>query len=355
MDTADALRPSRPPRPTLSKPFETQWTDGTLTLVVASDLNERSWAAWFGGLQASLDERQWQGQDIHTCVIDLRPCRWADPLPLLSLALSLANFEAKGGEVRLFLPEACPKPGEIRPADSGQDGLQRDCLERGRLLKFLAREGFLDLLTRVQPMTRLDGASQLSQQARQTWIGTQPLAIERVSELRELRAPLAFEESTCVPAVLLALGMEPSASVPATLEGIDRWVRRTIQTRIHPVVMDKVPAWAHGGLLCRLQNHGQGKHPGGLGRDVAIGNWADVGGFLHVAGVRMFIQGHGHERRVERLGWDGAPAVVWGTARGRPTGSGRIPTRHGAHLPSGVAAAPERCRAWLQSDYAGTS
>lgn len=253
MDIEDAPRPSGPLRPPLPKPFEPDWTDGVLTLVAASDLNERSWAAWFGSLQAGLEARQWQSQNIRSCQIDLRPCRWADPLPLLSLALSLANFEAKGGEVRVFLPEACPKPGEIRPAGSGPDTRQRDCLERGRLVKFMAREGFLDLLARAQPVTKLDGESQPSQQARQTWIGTEPLALERFSELRDLRAPLAFEESTCVPAVLLALGTEPSASVADTLQSIDRWVRRTIQTRIDPVVMDKVPAWAHRSLLARLQ------------------------------------------------------------------------------------------------------
>lgn len=43
---------------------------------------------------------------------------------------------------------------------------------------------------------------------------------------------------------------------------------------------------------------------------VAIGNWPDTGSFLRLAKVRMFIHGHGHERRVERLGWDGAPAKV---------------------------------------------
>jgi len=51
--------------------------------------------------------------------------------------------------------------------------------------------------------------------------------------------------------------------------------------------------------------------PAGSG-DIAIDNWPDVGGFLQVAGVRMFIHGHGHERRVERLGWDGTPAMVGG-------------------------------------------
>lgn len=253
MDTADTPRPSAQPRPSLPKPFDVRWTNGVLTLVTASDLNERSWAAWFGDLQAGLDERQWQGQEIRTCEVDLRPCRWADPLPLLSLALSLANFEDKGGEVWVSLPETCPKSGEIQVTDSGQDDFRRDCLERGRLLKFMAREGFLDLLTRVKPLTTLDGVSQPSQQARRACIGSQPLAVEHILKLRELHDPLAFEESTCVPAVLLALCTQQSTSVPATLEAIDVWVRRTIQIRIDPVVTDKVPAWAHDGLLYRLQ------------------------------------------------------------------------------------------------------
>ena len=228
-------------------------TKGILTLVAAPDLNERSWGAWFGDIQAALEERQWKGLDIRVCVIDLRPCRWADPLPLLSLALSLASFEANGGEVRLFLPEACSRPSVIQRPDSGQDIHQLGFPDGERLLKFMAREGFLDLLTRAQPVTRLEGTAQPSQQPRQTWSGTQQLTMEHIPALRELRSSLAFEESTCVPAVLLALGTEPPSPVTDTLENIDRWVRRTIQTRIHPVVMDKVPAWAHGGLLYRLQ------------------------------------------------------------------------------------------------------
>lgn len=60
-----------------------------------------------------------------------------------------------------------------------------------------------------------------------------------------------------------------------------------------------------------LAHHGPVSIPAGPD-EVAIGNWPDVGGFLYVAGVRMFIHGHGHERRVERLGWDGAPAMVGG-------------------------------------------
>ena len=60
-----------------------------------------------------------------------------------------------------------------------------------------------------------------------------------------------------------------------------------------------------------LAHHGPATVPPGSG-DVAIDNWPDVGGFLRDARVRMFIHGHGHERRVERLGWDGAVAMIGG-------------------------------------------
>lgn len=59
-----------------------------------------------------------------------------------------------------------------------------------------------------------------------------------------------------------------------------------------------------------LAHHGPASPPDTC--DVGIENWPDVGGYLCAAGVRMFIHGHGHDRRVERLGWNGAPAMVAG-------------------------------------------
>ena len=92
-----------------------------------------------------------------------------------------------------------------------------------------------------------------------------------------------------------------------------------------------------------LAHHGPVSAPA----DVAISNWPDVGGFLHVAGLRMFIHGHGHERRVERLGWDGKPAMV-----GSRPADGQLsqdeflrvmaPTSHlAATSPSGVRRRPD--------------
>lgn len=249
MDIAEPLPPPGPRRKLLPKPFNILWNNGVLTLVAASDLSERSWAAWFGEIQAGLEKRKWKGQDIQTCTIDLRPCRWADPLPLLSLALSLAEYERKDGhQVRVHLPGECEKQ-----TNAGRTHANPDCLERGRLLKFMAREGFLDLLAGRQLLTALDGTPRPPLGSREAWLGDKTFQVEDISRLRELQAPLAFEESTCVPAVLLALDKESSAPLQATLDGIDDWVAGNIQTRINQVVTDKVPAWAHRGLLYRIQ------------------------------------------------------------------------------------------------------
>lgn len=59
-----------------------------------------------------------------------------------------------------------------------------------------------------------------------------------------------------------------------------------------------------------LAHHGPATTPTGL--NGGIENWSDVGGYLCAARVRMLIHGHGHERRVERLGWDGRSAMMGG-------------------------------------------
>ena len=92
-----------------------------------------------------------------------------------------------------------------------------------------------------------------------------------------------------------------------------------------------------------LAHHGPVSGPD----DIAIGNWPDAGSFLHVAGVRMFIHGHGHERRVERLGWNGAPAMVGGRPADGQLSQDEFlrimaPTSHlAATSPSGVRRRPD--------------
>lgn len=75
----------------------------------------------------------------------------------------------------------------------------------------------------------------------------------------------------------------------------------------------------HGLFSIALAHHGPENTPA-IADVVAIGNWPDVGGFLKTAGVRLFIHGHGHERRIERLGWDGTPAMVGGHPAGGQLG-----------------------------------
>lgn len=100
-------------------------------------------------------------------------------------------------------------------------------------------------------------------------------------------------------------------------------------------------------LFCiALTHHGPAIAPAGPD-DVAIGNWPDVGGFLYAAGVKMLIHGHGHERRIERLGWDGTPAMVGGRPADGQLNQAEFlrlmaPTSHlAATSPSGVRRRPD--------------
>lgn len=95
-----------------------------------------------------------------------------------------------------------------------------------------------------------------------------------------------------------------------------------------------------------LAHHGPASIPTKPG-DMAIENWPDVGGYLCSARVRMFIHGHGHERRVERLGWDGQPATIGGRPADGQLGKEEFlrvmaPTSHlVATSPSGVCRRPD--------------
>jgi hypothetical protein len=219
-------------------------------MVVDQDFSERSWAAWFGEIQQILESSSWKGQAVMACHVDFSHCRWADPLPLLSLALALADFEAQGKEVGVSFPGDCLKEQEDRNSEQA-----KDCRARTQFLKFLAREGFLELLARRKPVAFPADLSGDRAHLRRVSLGGRPLVEEDLSELKDAWAPLIFEESTCLPARLLTLRHPTDDDGPVFLEDddIDRWVERALDGLIAPVVADKVPAWAQGGLKHRLQ------------------------------------------------------------------------------------------------------
>lgn len=237
-------------RPLLAKPFQLERKGADeLNVTISKDFGERVWGAWFGELQQALETCRWKSQPIVTLHVDFSFCRWADPLPLLSLSLALAGFESNGKAVRLTFPSDCAKTAQEVKDEA------EDCRNRNRFLKFLAREGFLELLVRRQPVTPPACLAATKQPLRNVTLGKNILKESDLTRLGELWAPLVFEESTCLPARLLNMRHPSDEEKQAHIDDddIDRWVERVLDTQIAPVVADKVPAWAQRGLKYRLQ------------------------------------------------------------------------------------------------------
>ena len=226
------------PRPLLPKLLIPQLEGQKLILILEQELNDASWGAWFSPIQKALRLKLWEGSPFSHCHVDLKFCQWADPLPLLSLSVSLVEFEQAGGSVSLVFPSLDKKNG----------------IEHQRLLKYMAREGFMSLLAEPiiasLPSRTIETSKKLAK--REVNIGNTPLTKELLEQLKEISVPLAFERSTCLPATLLRLECPRNLDDTQIFDDIDQWVERKLYEAIEPVVSAMVPGWAQRSVRYRL-------------------------------------------------------------------------------------------------------
>lgn len=221
------------------------WGD-ELVLTSGDELNDARWGAWFGAIQSLIRYGQANGTPFKSCHLNLRECCWADPLPLLSLALTLAEYERKGGQVRITFPSV-PRSKDL--VNSCKDSVET---KQARLLKYLAREGFISLL--VGSMTThlpIDSATTLFSE-RKIMFGADELGSGELDSLKDLPVSLAFERSTCLLATLLDLRCPASEDDTAPHYAIDEWVELVLFQSISQSVYDEAPSWAQDGLRYRL-------------------------------------------------------------------------------------------------------
>lgn len=226
----------RQPRPLLPNLLNPQVEGQKLTLTSEQELNDASWGAWFGSLQQALRLKLWKGKSFSHCHVDLTSCPWADPLPLMSLSVALAEFEQAGGSVSLAF-------ASFDKADGGEQ----------RLLKYMAREGFMSLLadSAIAHFPSRTGETKTLAN-RNVSIGNDPLTKELLEQLKDLNVPLAFERSTCLPVTMLHLHRPQDLDDTKTLNDIDQWVERKLYEAIEPVVSVMVPGWAQRSVRYRL-------------------------------------------------------------------------------------------------------
>lgn len=283
----------------IQKLFNIGWKDDatktTLELISCAELNDASWGAWFGEIQDILKFGHYEGYKFTQCNVDLRYCLWGDPLPLLSLALTLNEYELTGGNVSITLP-IIPSNNQILNANIflsvfkckkhySNDKLieimkallyeeqiedfkspninaytdkeitfleeelkkqSEEIVNKARFLKYLYREGFLTLFSKGK-IINLSSEAELST-SRICKTGDSVLTSLPAS-LNELPVSLAFERSTCVAGTILKLDVK---NIQGTFKKIDKWVEQQLHQNISQVVYEEVPSWAQGDLQYRL-------------------------------------------------------------------------------------------------------
>lgn len=155
----------------------------------------------------------------------------------MSLSISLAEFEQKGGSVTLDLPS--------------NNSTEIKCK---RLLKYMAREGFISLFADriiIRLPFKTEGIN-IKPVNRIVKVEGKPITKELPDKLKEINVPLAFERSTCLPVTLLHLECPKNLDDTRIFGDIDRWVERKLHEEIEPVISAMVPGWAQRSIRYRL-------------------------------------------------------------------------------------------------------
>jgi len=223
----------------LPRLFDIEYQENTLFLRSGETLNDARWGAWFGEIQEILRT----GKYLY-CIVDLSKCCWVDPLPLLSLSLSLIEYEQNSGNVSVILPPvpSAKSEAEFSPREKDQ----------ARLLKFLVREGFFKLLTCPDIIVPSAPAPKIISNRVINFGEIKWVQDENLSSIIESPIPLAFERSTCVLAAILDLSFQTATKEANHLDIIDTWVEKILFENIDPVINEEVPSWAQDNLRYRL-------------------------------------------------------------------------------------------------------
>ena len=96
----------------------------SILITLPNEFRNKNWSESYGRIQIKLRNLN---NSITEILIDGTKCYWADPLPLLSLIISLAEITNKQIEKKLYLPY-----------------LPQTSLKQKRFLAFIEKEGFLD-------------------------------------------------------------------------------------------------------------------------------------------------------------------------------------------------------------------
>ncbi len=217
--------------------FEIRW-------VVRATARDTAWAATFGRLQSELLENSSRAKPKFL-VLDMVMCEWMDPIPALSLAITLEEYRERGGEYTVMIPNLA----ELLKDESESHAAQL------RFLKFGATSGFFRIILGRGTITYTlsDGFHpQKNSVGAEIFSGDIPILPCHLEEFAQLPVQLAFEKASSLPMRILRVPTTPDGSLPTVLNRLDEWVESELEEFVSPVVGSMVPTWEQPGIRYRL-------------------------------------------------------------------------------------------------------
>ena len=197
---------------TIQKPFMVNLVDDKLIIKFIKNFRSDSWGAWFGEIQKVIRDKLYEGSSFNSLDIDLSRCIWADPLPLLSLIISLREFRVNNGKVSIILPS-------IRINDGST-------ISRTRFLQFLSQEGFLKAF--------------LIEAKGKVFVDNREIDGAFFNKLKQTNIDLSFLNYPILTAEVLDL---------RKINDIRDFFQKKIETIIFPTI---IPIWSQEDLKSRL-------------------------------------------------------------------------------------------------------
>ncbi|NCI51350.1 hypothetical protein GWC95_15585 [Sediminibacterium roseum] len=209
-------------------PIRVEFVNNKKFLVrLITSFRNKEWADEFGRVQEALKARQYDGVRFNEAEIDMSSCGWVDPLPLLSLLISLTDFKANSGKTVLYLPSI----------DENQEK------QSDKVLKFLAEEGFLEEFAKCCRIT--DGITTITDNENNK---TQYFE-DYLKSYKRVRTTVFYTNCTLIPALLIDARKEFN-SEPSN---VDTWVESKVR-HIRSKISDKAPSYSQSTLLHRITN-----------------------------------------------------------------------------------------------------
>ena len=70
----------------------------SILIDIKYSFRNKDWSENFAIIQKALNTRKYEDKIFDEATIDISTCDWTDPLPLLSLLISLNEFKKEGGK-----------------------------------------------------------------------------------------------------------------------------------------------------------------------------------------------------------------------------------------------------------------